>query len=427
MINLYVNSITFFVEFLITLTILLNGYPARKNIFRTMLYGLIDFIAAFAVYYFIGNAVLNLITTFIIIILFSYTGFKTSLKESIVNSICITALMAISEFICMSVFSSVGNLDVLNTDLHAFVLFTAASKIILLFLGTILIHFIKRLKDKKMHQKSSSPIYLFIYPLCTIFTIFVYWIVLVNNQISHNSKIYISVSIVFISIAVIATYAFYAYTEERNLEIYKLQNELDIIQIDKEYYKLLDFQSENIKRMAHDEKTHLIIIKGMSDNPKINDYIDQIYNDLQYYSYSDLTDNKQLSVILNKYMIQCEAENICFKTNIGVADFSKLSDTDLVSLMSNILDNAIESAKNSQDKRVYLSINKTLGSEALTCINSCDKHPKTVNGQLVTSKQNQKHHGYGSKIISDIVKKYNCCSSWHFDEEKKEFILTIAF
>ena len=165
----------------------------------------------------------------------------------------------------------------------------------------------------------------------------------------------------------------------------------------------------------------------MSDNPKINDYIDQIYNDLQYYSYSDLTDNKQLSVILNKYMIQCEAENICFKTNIGVADFSKLSDTDLVSLMSNILDNAIESAKNSQDKRVYLSINKTLGSEALTCINSCDKHPKTVNGQLVTSKQNQKHHGYGSKIISDIVKKYNGCYSWHFDEEKKEFILTIAF
>ena len=39
MANVWVNSITFFAEFLISLTILLNGYSVRKSILRTFLIG----------------------------------------------------------------------------------------------------------------------------------------------------------------------------------------------------------------------------------------------------------------------------------------------------------------------------------------------------------------------------------------------------
>ena len=426
MINFYVNSITFLVEFLITLTILLNGYAVRKNIVKTILWGLLCFSAFFCLYFFVGIPTLNIIATFIVIFIFSFAGFKTTLKESIVNSVSLSVTELMAEFVCMAAFSSVGDMELLNTDLNHFVVWTVASKIIYLLIGLVLIHIFKRLKNRKENRKSSSPIYLFLYPLCAMFAVFVYWIVLANNDVSQMTKIYISASVISLLVAVVATCAFYAYTEDKNIEINKLQNELDKIQIEKEYYDLLEYQSEHIRRLAHDEKNHLLAIKGMTDSREINEYIDQIYDDLQRYSYTGASGNKQLDVLLNRYKIQCDAEGIRFETNVKTAQLSEFSDTDLVSLLSNILDNAVESAKGSKEKKIALSINKTMGSDALTCVNSCDDEPKTVNGKLISSKKNPDDHGYGSKIIEDIVKKYDGCSSWHYDNEKKEFTLTVA-
>ena len=426
MINFYVNSVTFLVEFLVTLTILLNGYKVRKNLFKTVLWGLLCFSAFFCLYYFLSITVVNLIATFVFIFIFSFAGFKTTLKESIINSISISAIELMSEFVCMAMFSSVGDMELLNTDLNHFVVWTVASKIIYLLLGLILIHFFKRLKNRKEKQQSSSPVYLFLYPICASFAIFVYWIVLANNEINQMTKVYISASVASLLVAVVATCAFYAYTEERNIEIKALHNELNKIQIEKEYYDLLEYQSEHIRRLAHDEKNHLLAIKGMSDSEKINEYIDQIYDDLKKYSTSGFTDKKQLDVLLNRYKIQCDAENISFETSIGAADFSRINDTDLVSLMSNVLDNAVESARNSTEKHIYLSINKNMGSDAMVCVNSCDTAPNTVKGKLITTKKDKKNHGYGIKIIENIVDKYDGICTWHFDEEEKQFTITIA-
>lgn len=427
MINLGINLITFFVEFLITLIILINGYSVQKSLFKTVLCGLFAYGLGFIVYYFLENVYLNLITTLVVNFIFSHFGFKTNIKESIVNSVSITSLMTISEFICLSISSSILNVELLMTDLYHFIIFTAASKIIYLLLGTVLIHFIKRFRKKKMNQKIDTPIYLFIYPICTIITMFVYWIVIDKNIIDTQTKLYISVSVAFIFIAVIMTYAFYTYTSERNLEINRLQSELDRIQIEKEYYKLLDYQSDNIRKLAHDEKNHLLAIKSMSDTKQISDYIDSIYNDIQKYTPSGLTENKQLDVILNKYSVQCESEKITFTKNIKTANLSFMDDTDLISLISNILDNAVEAAKNSSEKRIDLSLNKVMGMASLTCSNSCDISPVSKNGQLLTSKSDKASHGLGTKIIKQTVRKYDGEYQWRYDENQKEFVTVVAF
>ena len=233
-----------------------------------------------------------------------------------------------------------------------------------------------------------------------------------KNIISDTTKIYISISVVLIFFSVIITYAFYAYTATRNLEINRLKSELDKVKIEDEYYKLLDFQSENIKQMAHDEKNHLLAIKGMSDSDRINEYIDQIYSDLQKYTPKGLTDNKQLDFILNKYSVQCDAEKILFTTNIRTANLAFMKDTDLISLLSNLLDNAVEAASRSTEKRIDLSINMAMGMTVLTCINSCDLLPESKNMTLKTTKADKKSHGLGTKIIKRTSKKYEGEYTW---------------
>lgn len=427
MVNLWINSITFFAEFLISFTILLNGYSVKKSVVKTFLIGFVGYVIAFAVYFWGGNIYLNLLATLVMNLLFSYFGFNTTWRESIVNTVLIMSLMTISEFICISIASRVLEVKVLNSDLHYFILFVVACKIIYLFLGIILIYFIKKIKNKSNQQNFDSPIYLFVYPISSMFSIFVYWMTLDKEIISDTTKIYISISVVLIFFSVIITYAFYAYTATRNLEINRLKSELDKVEIEDEYYRLLDFQSENIKQMAHDEKNHLLAIKGMSDNERINEYIDQIYSDLRKYTPKGLTANKQLDFILNKYFVQCETEKILFTTNIRTANLAFIKDTDLISLLSNILDNAVEAALQSNEKRIDLSINTTMGMTVLTCINSCDILPESKSMILKTTKADKDLHGFGTKIIKRTAKKYKGEYTWHYDEIQKEFVTVIAF
>ena len=71
MANVWVNSVTFFAAFLISLTILLNGYSVRKSILRTFLIGFAGYAIAFAVYFWGTNIYLNLLATLVVNLLFS--------------------------------------------------------------------------------------------------------------------------------------------------------------------------------------------------------------------------------------------------------------------------------------------------------------------------------------------------------------------
>jgi high-affinity Fe2+/Pb2+ permease len=72
MTDIYINSVTFFAEFLITMTILLNGYSFKKNIVKSALWGLLAYAVALLIYFLFSNIYLNIATTFVINLFFSY-------------------------------------------------------------------------------------------------------------------------------------------------------------------------------------------------------------------------------------------------------------------------------------------------------------------------------------------------------------------
>ena len=46
---------------------------------------------------------------------------------------------------------------------------------------------------------------------------------------------------------------------------------------------------------------------------------------------------------------------------------------------------------------------------------------------LITTKEDKKLHGFGTKSIKKIIKKYNAMYSWEYDEDNNEFVTTIIF
>lgn len=253
------------------------------------------------------------------------------------------------------------------------------------------------------------------------------WRMSFEYNFSNTVSMYIVLACAFFLVSIFATYIFYNQSSKKDAELFRLQADLSRIKVDEDYYKVLDQQNQMLKTFVHDEKNHLAVIKSLADNVEIDKYIDNICSGLSHYSLSGDTNNKMLDLIINKYKLLCETEFIDFDVTIKTSNLSFMDNNDLNAMLSNILDNAVEAAKKSKNKKIDLSINKSNGFDMLTCVNSSDIKPRSVAGTLKTTKEDKRFHGIGIKSIKRIVNKYKGSYDWEYDSEKHEFFTYIMF
>ena len=102
--------------------------------------------------------------------------------------------------------------------------------------------------------------------------------------------------------------------------------------------------------------------------------------------------------------------------------FSRISETDVVAVFSNLLDNAIEAAEKSTEKVIFIDLYTVNNIYSIAKVeNSADKEPVVLNGILQTQKQKYDIHGWGIKSINNALKKYGSQLVWSYDKENKFF------
>lgn len=279
-------------------------------------------------------------------------------------------------------------------------------------------------KDNKKHN---TPLFMFLFPGCSILIFYILYFVSALYELPKAIDIAIFVFSIVTTLSIILTYIFYGKTQTELDEIYKTQAETERVHTDIAYYAILDRQNEQLKTIIHDEKNHLATIKSLSDNKEINDYIDRLCGEIKVSSLFGNTENKMLDLVLNKYSYICENDDIRFNVTAKTANLTFIENTDLVTVMSNMLDNAVEAAKVSAEKYIDLSINRTNGFDIITCTNSCDKAPDAKGDVLNTTKNDGVFHGLGVKSIKKIVSRYKGSFEWSYDMNEKEFVVYIAF
>lgn len=420
------SCFAYLIEMVAVVIMFLNIFTAKKSVPTVLIFGLLIYTVPTVLFLLADNLYLNFTMFFIASFIFGYFMFECSKICALILAVILDALMLGSEFLTMNLLTIVMGTTLTeykSTDFMFFLL-VFISKMFFFLSCQFMSHF-KFLFNKNASTK--TPVWLIIYPLCTIFVYVLLWKISFNYQFTNSIKIAIIFACSISIVAIAATYLLYNQSIKKELAVFKLQTELDRINIDEAYYKILDHQNEELKKFVHDEKNHLIVIKSLTDNEEILNYIDDIYDDLQQYSTSGKTNNKMLDLIVNKYSMLCEADSIRFDVIIKTANLAFIENIDLTALLSNILDNAVEAARKSIDKSIELSINKINGFDVITCVNSCDAKPETVSGVLKTTKSNKNIHGIGTKSIKRIVDKYSGSYEWEYDDEKKEFSTYIMF
>lgn len=161
------------------------------------------------------------------------------------------------------------------------------------------------------------------------------------------------------------------------------------------------------EKIRHDMKQHMIAISGFIDDGKIEDcqiYISEYIDQSSSKNKLSKSGNHVIDYIIDTKLSPIKNTEIIVAGNIG--DLSDIKDTDLASLIGNILDNAIEAEEKVENKRIELLLNNYENTRIIVCKNNISSSVLKRNSELRSTKASS-NHGYGHCIVSDIVKKYN--------------------
>lgn len=230
-----------------------------------------------------------------------------------------------------------------------------------------------------------------------VFNMFIVILFLFNISKPNSIIILISVFYLIVFQTFFVNYLFMktikVLNEEKENDLLDISNELNI--------KLMEDirqEQEKINELKHDMKNHLFILEKVSDSVDAKKYIKEIQQ--------DIISNENFYKTGNLFVDACINSKLSSYEDVNLNVISRLSnnisirDKDLCSLIFNILDNAVEAAKNTDEKKVVIKLMQEGESLLIHCSNSCYKMPdfKTKKG---------KGHGYGLRIIEKIVDKYN--------------------
>lgn len=302
--------------------------------------------------------------------------------------------------------------------------------VILANLTTMVVLFIMwRTKAKAYSLKKVSNVIAFVaIPLLAMMILYItmYVMILTNFQ----SNIIILLSIICVSMIVIAGIVWFmiARINKDNEIKTKLLLSEQKANLYKQNIISSNSQIETIKLLKHDMKNNISCIDALIEEENY-DEAHNICHSLtnKYTSIGTIvnTENYLLNAVLNVEIEKAKSYGIPVKLSITNDLKMFKNSSDIISLIGNILDNAIS----------YLSKNKVKNNEinfstfyegsysVIKCRNNILDSVLFNNPSLKTDKEDKDNHGKGITIINSIAHKYN--GDVIIKERNKEFIITV--
>lgn len=412
----------YFIEVIILFFFAKSIYESKFNHLISFLGTLVAYSLLFVVNITSNSELLNILFMFLINVLVLKLLYKSSLKSSLFHGLALMISVFISEFTVFYLSSLIikDSLFITDNSLHL-------QSLISMLLFFLISRVLARLSIKENTGKSwGTWAGLAVLPFSSALVLFAFRFATKNIALGTFESICILIASIVLFLANVIAYVIYERAEKNTQKLMELELANQKNEIDMQYLNLIEKKNQSMQVMAHDYKNHFITIGSMTDSAEVKEYINGLLGEMSRLDNIGKTQNRLLDVILSKYMSVCEEKNIDLEIDIVTDNLTIINNNDISSLFNNLLDNAVESAEKSENKKVLVQITNVMNSyRKIAVINSCDTPPNTKNGELVTSKENKEAHGLGTKSIKKIVNKYDGELDWEYNENTKEFKFTI--
>lgn len=341
-------------------------------------------------------------------------NYKASLKERLTaTSLIYIILMAIETIVAL--LTGFFNISILKPNLE----YTSIIGIILIrivsFIVVLLLESFRNIK-KGYQIPNSYWASIFIIPSASFYIILTLLVMYANNTYE--------VSIAISLILVINILVFYLFDEL--MKSTEIKIEKAILNQEKKYYaKQFELMKSSInitRSLRHDLSNHMGAIESLLNkgyDEKALEYIQQ----LRSLSYSDKefahSDNIVIDSILNYKLQEAESRGADISLNLKIPSDLKFISVDMVVILGNLLDNAIEAInKLETNKKILVSISYKKGILFIHVENSFNGKVNMVNGNIISSKNEKINHGLGMQNISRTLEKYNGSMEYSYTDNK---------
>ena len=386
------------------------------------------YIAAFFINIIDNNTnYINGIVFFTINLIFSKVCFDMSIKSCIFHSTFLFAVMFLTELVTEAVAGYLIQLpmDAHKNSLSVLIIIGSISKILYLFVCKF-VSSLFSYKNQLPHEKRQT-FALFLYPLITTVTLatFLY----ASNKYNFSKYLDLVCALISIISLIFCCFIFIynRFVQQQQNELVNLQIQNQKTELNSTFYTLLEQKNQEQRVLVHDMKHHFYAINSLDSVEDIRNYLSNLEIELDKNQFIGNSNNKTLDLILSKYYQICSTKNIDFFVDVRKSNLSFIEDNDLVSLLGNLLDNAVEATSGLDNSRIRFTTNKEHNFEIISVINTSNQKPTTHHNKLITTKENASLHGYGIKSIEKTAEKYNGVCEWSYDDKNEEFHFSVLF
>lgn len=423
MLNPIVSSVVYLADMMIMYVFFSRVAERKYPTYKCLLLGLLMFeLGSLVNLIFQNNLWVNTVVSIIIRISFAIFSFSIRPFRAIGYSVVLVVINFALELVSVLLISTIAKAEPIdyNTNLPLLIVECSSCKI-LLFLTCLLLSQIA-IPNTQWSKEQLSIVF---FPVSSCVCLAIFWYICLQKEISTNVSYLLAISSVIVFGSTIFLFLTYHRQIEKDSEWIRIKSENDKLQTEKSYYDILEQQNQQLMEYVHDAKNHLYAIQALNSDPVIENYTATLLNQLSVYSSNCHSGNIMLDVIINKYAIACERKQICFNYYVRTCNLKGVEDIDLVSILGNLMDNAVEAADKSSGRFITFETTVRNDYSVLIISNSCEFMPYVDGRRLLTAKEDKKLHGYGLKSVLRTLKKYSGDYHWEYDEDSKLFSITV--
>lgn len=349
---------------------------------------------------------------------------KISLKKSFVLAILFDALLLAMDYLINRCFF-LGN-ELLGWQYQVRQILESLLAKIVLFLFILIIR--KWFGKKSIEMLSDTEWLRFLFfPLFTIAAISTMLSVSEYVQTVEQANLLFVIAFGMIGMNIVV---FYLINDVVKREVRMHENKVLQIQAKNqlEMYRSISENFDNLKRRTHEFKNQISCIESLLNKKqysKLEEYVKKIYGSLNNEPDAINTNNIIVNAILNTKYQEADSKGIVFVFRVNDLSELRLKDEDVVTILANLLNNAIEVCETCEDQKVIkFKFVKEDDMIIITVKNTFNYDVIYENGEIKSTKiSNVNEHGVGINNALRIIKKYG--GSYVIEDKNKEFFFSI--
>lgn len=338
------------------------------------------------------------------IVLFSFVFYMGSWLMKLFLSIVFYGMMSCIDYLGIVLADLLLSPHILDMEVVQIIIVLLCKTV--LFLLILLLSSLWKQKEDVQQLKNSSWILMLGFPFLTVITML---LMLFSYQGGSSTMGFLTVSFgMVIMNAIMFLLIQYISTKEKNMYQLHLLQERNKEKM-QAYYET-SASNEFQKRMLHDYGNQLNCIQGLlkeKQYDKAQKYAEKLTESIHEGMDVVNVHNAVINVILNQKYHLAGEKGIVMSFQLNDLSNVWLEEQDLVILISNLLDNAIEASDKSIEKTVCLKVVLEKSEMVLSVKNTIDEPVKIEDGFIHTSKKDKGRHGIGLKNVQMVLDKYD--------------------